>query len=127
MLTRSIEIEQYQIWLAVPPDFRPKGLVTEDNFCVMHRVTPDDLRVWRLQPGFWDGVHGHLRHIIGDALPDIYRALTSKAKQGNINAIKLCLQQLGVYVERTESTVNIKSGPLVIEYSPETDAGGKPK
>jgi len=112
--------QKYQFWLATHPDDRPPKLKTHDEFCAKFGVTKAQLYAWEHLPGFWDGAFIRARAEIGKRLPQIMRALARKAETGQVSAIKLALQALGVYSDRLDIDVGhrLDTDQLVVYITP---------
>ncbi len=133
----SINQRKYQFWLAVPPKDRPSSLRSRGQVAKALRVSEDTLALWESLPGWWNSVHEHALSVLGQDLSEILAALSERAKEGNISAIKLSLQALGVFTEKTEAQVSHHHDQLMVVVSaasadtpgslPNTDQSDQPK
>jgi len=94
---------QFQFFLATPVELRTKDCKTEEQFAKRFDLKPETLAMWKLLPGWWDEVYSVALSIIGAALPDILETLVVRARSGHVTAIKLALQALGVFTEKSEN------------------------
>ena len=105
----------YQLWLGIPESQRPSDLRTHAQIAERLNVSLKTLNEWEAQPGFWEVPFGHARAILGQRLPPILSALAKKAESGNIPAIKLSLEVLGVHQDHVTQTVDIvQRQPLIV-------------
>lgn len=93
---------KYRTFLSVPAVVRPTEMKTIKQFADHFRIQPSLLRQWELEPNFWNDVFGEAQAVIGRALADIMHSLAERAKAGNVNAIKLSLEVLGVHHDKLE-------------------------
>jgi hypothetical protein len=99
MLTRTLKQQQYQAWLALPPKMRPQGIVTRREFAAHAAVDEATLLEWEHTHGWWNDVFEQARNIVGRALPEVMESMVGRAVAGNVQAMKLCMETLGVRVE----------------------------
>jgi hypothetical protein len=66
--------------------------------------------VWRERPGWQDAVYDIARRWIGGKAPKVLRSLVHKANTGDAQAIKLYLEVIGRYTQKTE--MDIRAGRL---------------
>lgn len=59
------------------------------------KVSPGRLNKWRSLPGFQEALEEACRTHIIEEMPQLLRALTEKAKEGNIQATKILFDYLG--------------------------------
>lgn len=102
MLLRSPKQLQYQTWLSIPPKARPAQLRTRAEFAAHFGVDEYTLLEWEQEHGWWADVFAQARSIIGNALPAILESMVERAVGGNVPAMKLCLETLGVRVDAME-------------------------
>ncbi len=93
---------RYRTFLSVPMRYRPDNLRTIEEFASFYNIKPALLQQWESEPGFWDEVFNGARAVAGRALADVIDALVMRAKGGNVNAIKLALEMLGVHHDKLE-------------------------
>jgi hypothetical protein len=93
---------KYRTFLSVPMKIRPAGLQTVKQFADHFKIQASLLRQWEAEPDFWDNVFGEARSVLGRAMADVMDALVTRAKAGNVNAIKLSLEVLGVHHDKLE-------------------------
>jgi len=116
MSQTSIIEEKYKAWLGTPQRLRPVGLTTKNQFAKKFDIDPETLELWQLQPRFWDDVFASARSIIGSEMSSIMEALLERAEGGSVQAIKLCLDLLGVHSDSLELTHSFKNDQLVLVY-----------
>ena len=114
----SIQQKKYQFWLAVPAKDRPKSLRTKRQVASALRVSESTLALWESLPGWWLAVHEHAIATLGNDLQEILTTLSERAKQGNVSAIKLALQVLGLFSEKTEQEVTHHHDQLMVVVKP---------
>ena len=122
----SIQQKKYQFWLAVPAKDRPKSLRTKRQVASALRVSESTLALWESLPGWWLAVHEHAMATLGNDLQEILTTLSEKAKSGNVPAIKLALQVLGLFTEKTEQEVTHHHDQLMVVVKPHADAPATP-
>jgi hypothetical protein len=93
---------KYRTFLSVPMSVRPSAMQTVKQFANHFNIQPSLLRQWEAEPAFWDEVFSESRSVLGRAMADIMEALVARAKGGNVNAIKLSLEVLGVHHDKLE-------------------------
>lgn len=93
---------KYRTFLSVPASLRPKGLQTVREFAEHFRIQASLLKQWESEPTFWDDVFGEAKAVLGRAMADIMASLAARAMAGNVNAIKLSLEVLGVHHDKME-------------------------
>ena len=93
---------KYRTFLSVPASVRPSQMNTVKQFADHFRIQASLLRQWESEPSFWNDVFGEAQSVLGRALSDIMEALAARAKAGNVNAIKLSLEVLGVHHDKLE-------------------------
>ncbi|HHT9153799.1 MAG TPA: hypothetical protein ACFYEM_09790 [Candidatus Hypogeohydataceae bacterium YC40] len=59
------------------------------------KVSPKRLNKWRSLPGFQGALEEACKTLVTDEMPQLLRALTEKAKEGNVQAIKILFDYLG--------------------------------
>jgi dihydrodipicolinate synthase/N-acetylneuraminate lyase len=64
-------------------------------------VSPRLLTKWRALPGFQEALEGACMEQIMADMPQLLRALTEKAKEGNVQAIKILFDYLGQIQNRS--------------------------
>ena len=122
----SIQQKKYQFWLAVPSKDRPAALRTKKQVASALRVSESTLALWESLPGWWLAVHEHAIATLGNDLQEILTTLSERAKQGNVSAIKLALQVLGLFSEKTEQEVTHHHDQLMVVVKPHADASSTP-
>lgn len=65
------------------------------------------LTKWRSLPGFKEALEGACTELVMEEMPHLLRALTEKAKEGNIQAIKILFDYLGHLQERNKGGTNL--------------------
>lgn len=90
-------------FLANPDEHRTKREFAE--VLGVHEVT---LCKWQNKEGFQDEVSKRAMIYLNIAFPEFLAALKKMAKKGNVDAIKLALQQLGKLVEKVQEEVRVK-------------------
>jgi len=110
---------KYQLWLAAPRAARPKTLRKKSEIADKLVISLATLREWEALPGFWDAVFARARSIIGHELSDIMRAMVREARNGSVQAAKLCLQVLGVHADKVRHEVDIHQDQLVLVLHPD--------
>lgn len=118
---------RYQAWLAIPTTHRPNDLTTKKEVAKWLGVRPDTLEAWQYLPGWWDGVFVNSQTIIGKALGNITTALVTRAEAGNVSAIKLAFEALGVSIEKVEHNVHVESDQLIVMLASDDKVPAKPK
>lgn len=93
---------KYRTFLSVPSSVRPEEMKTTRQFADHFRIQASLLRQWELEPNFWNDVFSEAQSVLGRALADVMEALVARAKGGNVNAIKLALEVLGVHHDKLE-------------------------
>jgi hypothetical protein len=93
---------KYRTFLSVPASVRPDEMKTIKQFAAHFRIQASLLRQWEQEPNFWNDVFGEAQSVLGRALADVMEALVRRAKNGNVNAIKLALEVLGVHHDKLE-------------------------
>lgn len=93
---------KYRTFLSVPMKARPSEMQTIKQFASHFNIQASLLRQWEAEPSFWNDVFGEAQSVLGRALADIMDALAVRAKAGNVNAIKLALEVLGVHHDKLE-------------------------
>lgn len=113
---------EFMAWLATPKNDRnPK---TQVLFAKHIKADPATLSDWKKLPGFQAEVIKLCRSLVKDSLPDIYGALTDKAIEGDVPAIKLVMEMIGEYTpgQRIELNASVSWRDLV-EQSRTDDEG----
>lgn len=59
------------------------------------KVSPRCLNRWKALPGFQEALEGACSGKIMEEMPRLLRALTEKAKEGNVQAIKILFDYMG--------------------------------
>jgi len=91
---------KFQLWLATPPELRPKEVRKLEGFAKSVDTEVSSLVEYSSMPGFWDETYKLCGNIVGEALSDIISAVVNRASQGNIQAAKLCLEMLDLRAEK---------------------------
>lgn len=118
---------KYQEWLGTPEQFRHSDWNTRAKFAAKFRIDEDTLILWEGQPHFWDGVFSRARAILGTEMASIMEALLGRAQDGSVQAIKLCLELLGVYAEQLEVKQSFDDDQLVMIYGSNVSIPALPK
>jgi len=116
MENTSIIEDKYRTWLGTPERLRPAGLRTKKQFAEKLDVELNTLITWEMQPRFWDDVFARARSIIGGEMTIIMEALLERAASGSVQAIKLCLDLLGVHSDNLEIKHTYDDDQLVLVY-----------
>ncbi|MEK7242486.1 MAG: hypothetical protein AAB048_06905, partial [Planctomycetota bacterium] len=69
------------------------------------KVSPRLLSRWRSLPGFQEALEGACSEQIMEEMPRLLRALTEKAKEGNVQAIKILFDYLGQLRGKNETNL----------------------
>jgi len=112
----SIIEQKYKAWLGTPARFRPPGITTPKQFAAKFDVDMETLELWQLRPRFWDDVFASARTVIGTELSSIMESLLVRAQGGSVQAIKLCLDLLGVHADTLELKHTFQDDQLVLIY-----------
>lgn len=92
-------------WLATPKlDRKPK---TQKQLAVEIGTDESTLSDWKKKSGFMDEVRVIAREYLKDELPEIYGALITKAKSGDVPAIKLAMEMTKEFVPSQKIDANI--------------------
>jgi len=116
MANISIVEEKYRIWLGTPQRMRPAKLTTRRQFAKEFEVDLETLDLWQVQPHFWDDVFAQARSVIGLEMSAVMEALLERATDGSVQAIKLCLDLLGVHSDSLELKHSFDNDQLVLVY-----------
>lgn len=111
--------KNYQMWLGIPQDMRPDGLVSVDDFAREARLSADVLSLWETLPGFWDSVYERGRSVIGRSMADIMATMRDKATGGSVQAAKLCLALMGISTEKLDVRHSMDSDQLMLILDPD--------
>ena len=87
-------------WVATPEELREQRRFGDYADAV--KVGRTTLWRWRKIPGFNEAVQEYAKQYLGDALPDALMALKDGARRGNFNHLKLYLEMLGMYTQKSE-------------------------
>ena len=83
-------------WLATPKKDRDQWPQQRD-FAEHIGVTPKTLSVWKKIPGFVDAVYARAKYYQGARVGSVLDALAKEAEGGDVPAIKLYLQVMGLW------------------------------
>jgi len=108
--------EKYKAWLGTPQRMRPAGITTQKQFAAKFDLDLETLELWQLRPRFWDDVFATARGIIGSELASVMESLLVRAQGGSVQAIKLCLDLLGVHADTLELKHTFQDDQLVLIY-----------
>jgi hypothetical protein len=119
MTTLSIQpiaalLSRYKLWRSLPPDERPDVLKTDRDFAKYYGLSLSTLRQWESDPRFFEDVFATAKSTIGRRLPEILGALAARAAGGNIPAVKLALEVLGVHHDKIQHSIEFEDDRLVV-------------
>jgi hypothetical protein len=103
---------RYIRWRAVPKSLREPPTTSE--FASLLGVSTDRLKSWERDKDVRMAIFQECQALEGDRLPEVLEALTDRAVDGSIQAMKLYLQVHGYYKESDELDVNVKHQQLVV-------------
>lgn len=107
-------LSRYKVWRSLPPDERPDAIQTEREFAKYYGLSMATLRQWESDPKFWEDAFAIAKATIGRRLPEILTALAKRASDGNVPAIKLSLEVLGVHHDKVEHSVDFEDDRLIV-------------
>lgn len=110
-LRHPLEYNSFVIWTATPEPLREPQ--TQRELASTFGVGEDTLSEWKQRNGFWDAVHRELRMWSKSKTPNIIHALYKKAQNGNAAEVKLWLQYVEGFSEK--STTEIRPSPITPE------------
>ena len=87
-------------WKATPKAHRDPR--TQEQLAKKLGVGKRTLVRWSKLPEVKDAIRGRIRELLGDALPELYAVLQSKALTGSFPHLKMAFEMLGEYVEKSE-------------------------
>lgn len=103
----ATEYQQFIEWMALPVKERePK---TQKELAVQFGLSEWTLSQWKLRNGFWPEVEKIRRSWAKGKTSEILEGLYKKAKEGHAAEVKLWLQYVEDYSEKTKSEVTTKS------------------
>lgn len=103
------------------------GGIKLKNIARSVNVAPQTISAWRRDPEFMERVVNRSRELLKENLPDVYKSLTQKSKEGNDKHIKIFLDHIEKLEEarsrQTKIVFNWKSstgqqGQLELEREP---------
>jgi hypothetical protein len=107
-------LSRYKLWRSLPPGDRPEALRTDKEFAKYYNVSLSTLRQWESSPAFWEECFAIAKNTIGQRLPEILSALAARAATGNVPAVKLALEVLGVHRDKVQHTLDVDDDRLVV-------------
>ena len=110
----SAIIARYKLWSSLPTDERPQAIQSKKDFAAYYGVSLSTLRQWEADPKFWEDTFAMAKNILGNRLAEVLTALGNRASSGNIPAVKLFLEVLGVHHDKIEHTVDFDDDRLVV-------------
>ncbi len=115
-MTTALKQGEYYLfvrWIATPEVFRtPK---TQGQFSDLHKVGHDTLARWKKDPNFWEDVKRFVMEWSKEKTPDVVAALYVKSVKGNPLAIKLWLQYIEGFSEKTEEKRILEAGETLTD------------
>ena len=98
-LRHPLEYDQFVLWTATPEPLREPQ--TQRKLAEKFGVGNDTLSEWKQREGFWEQVHRELRTWSKDRTPNVIYALYNKAKSGGAAEVKLWLQYIDGFSEKS--------------------------
>jgi len=114
MLPDTILKSKYRLWSATPKHLRVSDLQTREQIATALQVDIDTVTRWEQTPDWWNGVFAYARAIIGRELGSIAHSAVQEAIAGDVSAMKLCHELLGVHSDKLELTHALKDDQLVV-------------
>ncbi len=123
----SVKQEKYQMWQGTPQAMRPAKYRTIKQVSALLETPVATLELWEMLPGWWDGVYGGARRLLGREMPEMLLALVKRAKGGSVPAAKLCFAMLNVHVDKLSIDAKVEGETLLVlldkRYVDERDEG----
>ena len=96
------QIQFAEVWL----DYSKKQTLKE----VAQEIGISYMSIWRWhqKPDFVSWINNQGFEMLKSSLNGVYRALVRKAESGDVHAIKLYLENIGEFVEKSEITIGWK-------------------
>jgi len=118
---------KYRTILSVPTELRPEQFKTPADFARYFNLPVALLKQWEMEPGFWDSVFTEAQAVVGRAMADVMQSLARRAKSGNIQAIKLSLEVLGVHHDKMEVQHRLENDQVILVLPPGMELPELPK
>lgn len=106
-------------WLATPPVLRVP--LYQGQFAKQIGVHETTLSDWKKLEGWQEEVDALIRATLGEALPGAVKALKDKAQAGEFQHLKMYLEMMGWYTEKSDNK-NENTTRIIVEYA-DTQSG----
>jgi len=98
-LRHPLEYDQFVLWVATPEPLREPH--TQSKLAEKFGVGDDTLSEWKQREGFWDDVRREIHSWGKNRTPNVVHALYKKAISGKAAEVKLWLQYIDGFSEKS--------------------------